>query len=406
MAAQHLFYRMYHLELRLAAMLLPIPEPHVFHGDKAIEQWLAYLRAQKCQRILLVSDPGVLALDLHAQLKEQLLANDIEVIIFSELGANPSIEQIEQGVSCYQAHRCDTLLAIGGGSAMDCAKLIAARIARPNKSLRQMQGLFKVLRTLPPVYVVPTTAGTGSEVTVVAVVSDTERKIKFSINDLCLVPKGVLFLPELTTGLPPGLTASTGIDALTHALEAYIGINANAYTRDKSEKAVALILDALPRAYHQPQNLGARTDMLWAAMYAGQAFTRTSVGYVHAIAHQLGAVYGLGHGLANALVLRPILEFYGDKIDTKLERLAKHSLDEHSSAAELREKIYSLLDELAIPHCIADLKAEDIPLIAKQALAEAHPDYPVPCFMTQQEMEAVLRSLIPNNKPNNEPAIS
>lgn len=399
MAAQHLFYRMYHLGLRLAAMLLPIPEPHVFHGDKAIEQWLAHLRAQKCQRILLVSDPGIIALDLHAQLKEQLLANDIEVIIYSELGANPSIEQIEQGVRCYQASRCDTLLAIGGGSAMDCAKLIAARIARPNKSLRQMQGLFKVLRTLPPVYVVPTTAGTGSEVTVAAVVSDTERKIKFSINDLCLVPKGVLFLPELTTGLPPALTASTGIDALTHALEAYIGINATAYTRDKSEKAVALILGALPNAYHQPHNLGARTDMLWAAMFAGQAFTRTSVGYVHAIAHQLGAFYGLGHGLANALALRPILDFYGERVDASLEQLAKQTLGEQSNASQLRDRIYALLDELAIPPFIADLKAEDIPLIAKQALAEAHPDYPVPCFMTQQEMENLLRSLLPNKEP-------
>ncbi|WP_105254472.1 iron-containing alcohol dehydrogenase [Pseudoalteromonas sp. T1lg75] len=400
MAIQHLFYRMYHLGLRLAAMLLPIPEPHVFHGDKAIEQWLAHLEAQKCKRILLVSDPGVLALNLHAQLKEQLLANHIEVVTFSDLSANPSIEQIEQGVRCYQANKCDTLLAIGGGSAMDCAKLIAARIARPKKSLRQMRGLFKVLRTLPPVYVVPTTAGTGSEVTVAAVVSDTERRIKFAVNDLCLMPKGVLFLPELTTGLPPGLTASTGIDALTHALEAYIGINATAYTRDKSEKAVALILDALPRAYHHPDDLAARTDMLWAAMFAGQAFTRTSVGYVHAIAHQLGAVYGLGHGLANALVLRPILDFYGDRIDAQMKRLAKHSLSEHSTAAELRDKIYALLDELAIPHCIADLKAEDIPLIAKLALEEAHPDYPVPCFMTQQELEDLLRSLLPNNEPD------
>ncbi|WP_105189174.1 iron-containing alcohol dehydrogenase [Pseudoalteromonas sp. T1lg48] len=400
MAIQHLFYRMYHLGLRLAAMLLPIPEPHVFHGDKAIEQWLAYLEAQKCKRILLVSDPGVLALNLHAQLKEQLLANHIEVVTFSDLSANPSIEQIEQGVRCYQANQCDTLLAIGGGSAMDCAKLIAARIARPKKSLRQMRGLFKVLRTLPPVYGVPTTAGTGSEVTVAAVVSDTERRIKFAVNDLCLMPKGVLFLPELTTGLPPGLTASTGIDALTHALEAYIGINATAYTRDKSEKAVALILDALPRAYHHPDDLGARTDMLWAAMFAGQAFTRTSVGYVHAIAHQLGAVYGLGHGLANALVLRPILDFYGDRIDAQMKRLAKHSLGEHSTAAELCDRIYALLDELAIPHCITDLKAEDISLIARQALAEAHPDYPVPCFMTQQELETVLRSLLPNNEPD------
>ncbi|MEO2267339.1 iron-containing alcohol dehydrogenase [Pseudoalteromonas sp. YIC-656] len=399
LALKHSLYRLYHFGLRLAALALPIPEPHVFHGDHAIHNWLHDLADSECKRILLVSDPGIISLNLHSPLLNALNKQGVEVVIFSELSANPSIAQIEQGVGAYVQHKCDALLAIGGGSAMDCAKLIGARVARPQKSLRQMQGLFGVLRKLPPLYVVPTTAGTGSEVTVAAVVSDTDKHLKFSINDLCLVPKGVLFLPELTTGLPPALTATTGIDALTHAIESYIGVNDTRYTREKSEQAIKMIFAALPTAFHQPDNLSARTEMLWAAMYAGQAFTRTSVGYVHAIAHQLGALYGIGHGLANALVLRAMLDFYGSRIDVKLTQLAKKVIGNDSTAAQLRQRIQALLEDLNIPLHIKQLREQDIPLIASQALAEAHPDYPVPCFMNQTDMESVLHSLLASH-PN------
>ncbi|MFY8274647.1 iron-containing alcohol dehydrogenase [Pseudoalteromonas sp. SSDWG2] len=397
MGFKHLYYRTYHFGLKLAALFLPIPEPHIFHGKNVISQWLTQLKANKCQRMLLVVDPDILALELHQSLYLALIEAHVEVSIFSHFSANPNINQIEQGVFAYKQHHCDSLLALGGGSAMDCAKLIGARIARPKKSLQQMQGLFQVWGKLPPLYVIPTTAGTGSEVTVAAVVSDTERHIKFSINDLCLVPKGVLFLPELTTGLPAALTATTGIDALTHAIESYIGINDTRYTRGKSEQAIKLIFTALPMAFHQPNNVAARTDMLWAAMYAGQAFTRTSVGYVHAIAHQLGALYGISHGLANALVLRAMLDFYGQRIDTKLTQLAKQVIGEHSNANTLRSRINDLLEELRIPSHIEQLREQDIPLIASNALAEAHPDYPVPLFMSQTDMEDVLRSLLSNN---------
>ena len=394
----HRLYRLYHFGLRLAAALLPIRTPHVYAGQQALSQWLCEVKKQNLRTLLVVSDPGIVALNLQQPIIAALHQQGVNTVLYSDVEANPGIPCIEQGVSCYQQHHCQGIIAIGGGSVMDCGKLIAARIARPSKSLQQMQGLFKVLRPLVPLYAVPTTAGTGSEVTVAAVVSDHKRQIKFAINDLCLVPKGVLLLPELTLGLSPQLSATTAIDALTHAIESYIGINATRFSKAKSVAATKLILTHLPLVYQQPNHIDARMHMLWAAFYAGQAFTRTSVGYVHAIAHQLGALYGIGHGLANALLLAPVLNAYGQRIDAQLTALAQQTLAANSDAQDMRAAIATLLHDCAIPSTIAQLRQEDITTIAKRAIAEAHPDYPVPCFFNQHDIETILYSLLPQQQ--------
>ena len=194
---------------------------------------------------------------------------------------------------------------------MDCGKLVGARSARPDKTTLQLKGLFKIRRKLPPIYAIPTTAGTGSETTVAAVVFDPVAKQKFAVTDLCLCPKAAVLIPKLTYDLPPQITANSGMDALTHAIEAYIGIIGTNFTHQKSMDACGLIFANLLPAYQHGQNHQYRENMLLASFYAGEAFTRASVGYVHAIAHSLGGRYGTAHGLANAIILPKVLRWYG-----------------------------------------------------------------------------------------------
>ena len=394
------FFRLYHYGLKLLISFLPPPSPSLLKGRNALKNLVADIQTNKLFKLLLVTDGQIKSSGLHQELCSLLADNSITIVLYTHVEPNNPINNIEQALNHYQQTQCQGIICLGGGSVMDCGKLIAARIARPDKSIRQLEGLFKVRRKLPPVYAIPTTAGTGSETTVAAVAFDPIAKQKFAVTDLCLCPKIAVLVPKFTYELPPNITANTGMDALTHAIESYLGILGTAFTDKKAMDACSLIFGNLLPAYQQGNNHRYRENMLMASFYAGEAFTRASVGYVHAIAHSLGGYYGTAHGLANAVVLPKVLRWYGTAIDQKLAKLADHCQiysnkdSVASKALAFIEAIERLNQQMAIPTGLNELKAEDITKLARKVLKEAHPNYPVPKFMDLKSCEKLLKSLL------------
>jgi len=394
-------YRTQTTTMKYAARLLPFPVPALLTGPGSVRQLAENLSIRRLRKVLVVTDKTLMAINLPRTLLSSLDQRGIAYAVFDDVQPNPTIENVEAGVRCYRDNACDSIVAFGGGSPMDCAKVIGARIANPFLSVRQMRGLFKVVLPIPPFFCVPTTAGTGSETTVVAVITDASTHEKFAINDLKLVPKIAVLDPELMAGLPPPVTAATGMDALTHAVEAYIGLNGSDFTDYNAEKAVRLIFDNLEEAYRNGANLDARYNMALASYCAGAAFTRAYVGYVHAIAHNMGGLYGVPHGLANAIILPHVLKFCKVEAQPKLASLAvaggigQVGEPEPVLAARFIDHVEQMNTRMNIPTTIAELRAEDIPLIVERTLAEAHPDYPVPRFMTRSECDTLVRQLLP-----------
>lgn len=393
----HVFYRCYHFILKCIVIFIGIPHPRLYQGYSGLEQWAAQWNSEK--PVLVVSDATLQKLGVLKQTLAQLDEKKITWHLYTDVAPNPTIDNVEHGLEMYIEHHCTGIIAIGGGSVMDCAKLIGARAVRPNKSVKQLKGLFKVLKSLPPLCAIPTTAGTGSETTVAAVVNDPNTKTKYAVTDFSLVPSDAVLIGELTQSVPDFITAATGIDALTHAIEAYIGTIGLAFSNEKSLQAIDLILKNLKVAYNEGDNLVAREQMLLASFYAGQAFTRTSVGYVHAIAHQFGAQYGTAHGLANSVLLMPVLRFYGKAIYPKLAEIADYcKLTQPQQSTEqkallLLKTFDDLLASLAIPKTLPEIKVNDISGISQAAMKEAHPDYPVPVFMSHSQCEAIVLQL-------------
>ncbi|MGN0527192.1 MAG: iron-containing alcohol dehydrogenase, partial [Acutalibacteraceae bacterium] len=270
---------------------------------------------------------------------------------------------------------------------------------RPNKTPSQMRGQLKVLKKIPPFFAVPTTAGTGSETTIAAVISNPDTHEKNAINDPCLRPMYAVLDPELTIGLPPHITSTTGIDALTHAVEAYIGLSNTKQTEEDARIATKLIFENIKTAYEDGKNIEARENMLVGSFHAGLAFTRAYVGYVHAIAHNLGGMYGIPHGLANAVILPYVLDYFGE---TAYKRLAELSDIAGTSGAACGDRdkaknfiaaIRKLNSEMNIPDKFDCIKDEDIQLIAERALKEANPLYPVPKIMDIEDCKALIKKL-------------
>jgi alcohol dehydrogenase class IV len=283
---------------------------------------------------------------------------------------------------------------------MDAAKVIGLASAN-HKHPSRLVGYFRGLRGPVPIYAVPTTAGTGSEVTVAAVVSDPARHCKLVIADTRIVPRMAALDPCLMTGLPPAVTAATGMDALTHAVEAYLGYWGTAYTDRMALAAVGMIYEHLPVAYRDGGDLGARERMALASSYAGFAFTRANVGNVHALAHQLGGLYHTPHGLANAIMLPPVLRFSRAQVVPKLAVLAQRARlgREDEPADELAQRFLDSVEAmnraLGIPRQLDALREEDIPALARAACREADFNYPVPRVMTPADAEALLREVLP-----------
>lgn len=393
--------RTVHYTTKTVFPLLRFPIPQVISGPGSVKRLPELISTLKMNRVLIVTDKGLSAAGLVEKVTAPLAMQGVFYAVFDAVQANPSIQNVEEGLKVYVANKCNGIVALGGGSPMDCAKLIGARASNPKKPVAKMRGKFRVWKALPPLIAIPTTAGTGSETTVAAVVSDPVAHEKFAVIDLKLVPPIAILDPELMVGLPPHITASTGMDALTHAIEAYIGIHGTSFTNENAEKATRIIIENLESVYQNGSNLDKRNQLALASFYGGSAFTRASVGYVHAIAHNMGGLYGVPHGLANAIILPYVLESCLKEAAGKLAKLAVVSglgkADEPPATLARRflDKIKSMNSALGIPKTIKELKEADIPLIVKRALAEANLDYPVPRIMNKEEMTALVRLLLP-----------
>ncbi len=395
------YQRAYNKIMKYASIVLPIPIPKVLEGEGSIKKLANEKKLKKLKNILIVTDKILVKLNLLDDLLVSLKENNINYIIYDAVQPNPTIENIENGLILYKKNKCDGIIAFGGGSPMDCAKIIGARVSNPYMSVRRMKGLFRVFLPIPPFFCIPTTAGTGSETTIAAVITDPTTHEKFAINDIKLVPKIAVLDPNLMLGLPKHITSTTGLDALTHAVEAFIGLNGTKFTNEKAKNAVKLIFNNLEEVYNNPKNIEARNNMALASFDAGVAFTRAYIGYVHAIAHNMGGMYGVPHGLANAIILPYVLEYYGESIINKLADLAKVTKIEDNKdnnktlAKKFINKIKEMNKKMEIPTSIKELKMSDIPLLAKRALKEANPAYPVPKIMNYEDCQNLIKKLLP-----------
>ena len=394
---QHICCRAYQGVFRAALPFLPYREPEILHRCEELPDTL---KQHKIKKILIVTDPGIVACGLITKITSVLAKEKISYSVYDQTSANPTVRNVEEALALYQKEHCQALLAIGGGSAMDCAKALGARIACPKKTLGQLKGTLHVLHRIPLLIAVPTTAGTGSENTLAAVITDSEKKHKYVLNDFVLIPRYAILDAELTYSLPPHLTATTGMDALTHAVEAYIGRSTTKETREKALLAVKTIYQNIETAYHDGHNHAARDQMLNAAYLAGFAFSRSYVGYVHAVAHSLGGQYNIPHGLANAVLLPDVLESYGSCIHQKLHMLgcAAGVCTEQDSikagAGKFIASIRTLNKNMGIPDFLSGIQERDIETMSVHAAKEANPLYPVPKLMTRRELEAFYRLML------------
>lgn len=395
---RRMYCRTFQLIMYVGSYALPWRQPELLEGENALEKLPALIAGKNCRSLLVVTDAQLMSLGLLDPLLEGLAEAKIHFTVFSNVQPNPTIDNVEEALVLYHQNNCDSLLAFGGGSSMDCAKACGARVVKPNKSVSRMRGLFKVLHKLPPFFVVPTTAGTGSETTVAAVITDSKTHHKYPINDISLIPRWAVLDPSLTAGLPKHITASTGLDVLTHAVEAYIGHSNTSKTKRWAEEATRLVFENLEECYNNPGNLTARANMLKASYLGGAAFTRAYVGYIHAIAHTLGGFYGVPHGLANAIILPQMLERYGESVYKPLAALAEvvgiKGGTRMEKAVLFTEAIKGMNRRMGIPTTFSQIKEEDIEKMSAYADKEGNPLYPVPQLMDKAALADVIRSLM------------
>ena len=384
------FCRAVQAAFRLAMPLMPYREPELLECIGAIAP---LLREKGIGSVLLITDEALRRSGCTAALEHQLQEAGIRCAVYDKTRANPTVHNVEEARQLYAVARCQGLIAFGGGSSMDCAKAVGARVAYPRRSLSQLKGLLRVLRPLPLLIAIPTTAGTGSEVTVTAVITDPEKKHKYTMNNFTFIPRYAVLDPEVTFTLPPSLTATTGMDALTHAVEAYLGRSTTRETRALALETVRLVFGNIETAYRRGTDRTARANMLLAAHKAGIAFSKSYVGYIHAVAHSLGGQYNIPHGLANSVLLPIFLEAYGPAVHEKIHTLAvaagvAREEDSHREGAEkFIRAVRELNRRLHIPSRLSGIRREDIPRMARHAAREANPLYPVPVLLDARELE-------------------
>ena len=394
------FFRIWQFLLKISTPLLFFRTPELFTGPGSSLKLCEHIAAQGVKNLLIVTDAMLVKIGLLKPMQDKLQQLGVSCVVYDGVMPNPTIEQIENGLTLLKKENCTAILAIGGGSSIDAAKVIAARATNPYKIVH-MSGLMRVLFKLLPLYVVPTTAGTGSEVTIAAVVSDPANTRKFAIMSPRMVPIAAALDGALMTGLPPPITSATGMDALTHAVEAYLSRNQTAKTDAEALDATRLIMQNLPTAVKNGANVEARQNMALASFKAGVAFTTAGVGYVHAIAHNFGAYYHVPHGLANAIILPRVLEFSKPDCTGRLAKLAEVSGLKKGTETDAQladafiAQVRAMNQDFGIPTQVDKLKAEDIPAITDKALTEAHIFYAVPRYMDTAECRAFIGQMLP-----------
>lgn len=392
-----IYCRTVQITFRIALPLLPYRKPKVLDS---LDDITNIIKSSNYNNVFLVTGPNIRKRGITKPLEESLYNEGIKVVVYDKTLNNPTIENVLDASKVYIENNCECIIGFGGGSPIDLSKAVGARLAYPNKDFKKLLGTLKVLRKIPTLFAIPTTAGSGSEVTVASVITDDKTHQKYPMNSFSLIPRYAVLDPKVTYTLPKNFTSTTGMDALTHAVEAYIGNSTTKETKKYSLEAIRLIFDNILDAYNDGYNEEARRNMLHASYYAGLAFTKSYVGYVHAIAHTLGGKYNIAHGLANSIILPYVLDSYGKTIHKKLYEISLYLglVDDENSYEEgakaFIDAVRYLNSSMEIPTFVAELKEEDITLMAKLADKEANPLYPVPVLKNNKELEELYRLLL------------
>ncbi|MGN0824258.1 MAG: iron-containing alcohol dehydrogenase [Candidatus Coproplasma sp.] len=387
-AFKAIYCRIFQLALKIALPFLPYKDPKILDKTTQIPKTL---KDNGKQKPLIVTDKTIRGLSLILPLENSLKDAGLSYEIYDGVVANPTTENVASALEIYKTGGCDCLIAVGGGSPMDCAKGVGALLARPKKTLNGLKGILKVRKKIPLLIAVPTTAGTGSETTLAAVIVDSKTRHKYAINDFPLIPRFAVLDEGMTMSLPKSVVSTTGMDALTHAIEAYIGKGGNKSTRKDALDACKLIFENIEKSFSSPDPT-ARKNMLIASHKAGRAFSKAYVGYVHALAHSLGGKYDVPHGLANAVILPIVLKEYGSAIEKKLWEIAVFCglIDKSESYNSGAKKVIAEIEELNkkfnIPASLPVIDEEDIDELSGYAEKEANPLYPVPVLWNKQKL--------------------
>ena len=397
---QKTYYRLFQKAMYLGAFFISFKEPKLIKGKGSIVDTIEVAKKHGYKSIFVVSSEQLEQFGLLDEYKEALAKSGIPHKFFLDVLVDPNIDLVEKGLKEYQEMDKACIVAIGGGSVIDCAKVIAARSTN-KKSIRKMKGLFKITHKLPLLMVAPTTAGTGSETTLAAVIVDSENHDKYAINDPHLIPKYAVLDPNFLLTLPGSVTSTTGMDALTHAIEAYIGKSNICKTKRNALSAIKLIFENLEASYNEPKNIEYRENMQLASYQAGVAFTRAYVGYVHALAHSLGGKYKVPHGLANALLLPEVLKEFGSSIDKKMAEIYDYVYGKTTKLSNNEKKIFIInkIEEMnrnmnIVSNLKDTIKLDDIDELVNHAYKESHPLYPVPKFLSKEILKNIYIKLM------------
>lgn len=385
---------------KIGMPLLAIKNPPLIEGEGSIKQIASYLREKGFYRPFVLVSPNLLQSECYKSLSESLSESNYNPIFYSEIVPNPTFSCVLGAKAAFVKGNCDSIIALGGGSVMDTAKAVGAMVANKIENPEKLKGLLKVHKRFSMLIAIPSTAGTGSETTLAAVLVNEKTKDKFSINDPNIIPNLAVLDPIVLKTLPPHIIASTGMDALTHAVEAFIGKARTRKTKSYSIQASRLIFENLEAFYRDPLSQEPREAMLKASYLAGAAFTRSYVGYVHALAHALGGFYNVPHGLANAILLPKLLRVYGKSVYKPLARLSDASLllPYDASIKEKADSYIAHIEEMnarmGIPKDFKGvIKEGDLGALAKHAAKEANPLYPVPKELSEKELKNILKEL-------------
>ncbi len=394
-----IYCRLFQAVLKIGHYFVGYRMPEYLEGAGMIKKLSPFMQEKGLHAPLVVTDRGMVQRSQVQPMLEGFEKNGIQYALHILEKSNPTDMDVETGYAVFCQQHCQCIIAIGGGSAMDCAKAIAAKCAQPKKSVAQLQGLFRVHRKVPTLLTIPTTAGTGSETTLAAVITDTKTHRKASINDPVLIPRYAVLDAELTATLPPYLTAITGMDALSHAVECYTNHTYNTPLENKlARQAAQMIYENLPKVYENGGDMEARQKMQLAAFYAGRAFTRGCVGNVHALGHPLGSLYGIDHGLAMAVLLPQVMRSYGEKAHKRLAELADACGIKGQSDAEKANALLQWMEDvnkkMNLPAGFPQIREEDVEQIVTWAQKESNPLYPVPVVWGKEEMQNILHQLM------------
>lgn len=393
-----LWCRTFQAVLKVGNYFMGYRMPTYLEGPGKIRELGAFLKEKNINDVLVVTGTGMVRRGQVQPLLDGFESAGIRYTLQAFDHPDPSSDDVELGFKTYQENGCKALVALGGGSRIDCAKGIAAKAVHPKKKVSQLQGLLKVHWPIPPFVAIPTTAGAGSETTVAAVITDSATHRKAAINDPFLIPKYAVLDPELTVGLPPYTTATTGMDALAHAVEAYTNHTYNTKLENRlAKEAVKLIHDNILVAFEDGANLEARQNMQRGAFYAGRAFTRGCVGYVHAVGHTLGGLYGVAHGLAMAVLLPHVMREFGASAHRRLAELADVCGIGGENEAEKANAFIRWIEEtnkkMGLPDSFDVIREEDIDQMIAWASKEANPLYPVPVVWSKKDFRRFIQSI-------------